>query len=416
MDQQTTIAPATAAAADSPGAPIGFVEFVALVAALMSLTALGIDSMLPALPAIGQSLGVSSENNRQFIITAFLIGFGLAQLVHGPLADRFGRRTVLLFALAGYVVANAAAAVSVSFTLFLIARVVGGMMIAASRVATVALVRDCYHGRAMARVMSIAFMVFMIVPVLAPTFGQTVLLFADWRGIFWSIAGITALVWTWFYFRMPETLRPENQLPLSAARIMSGWRIALTDRFSIGYTLATAMLMGALYGYLNSVQQIMFDTFERPKLLAVMFAATASLMAVANLTNARIVMRLGTRLISHSAVTALVVLSAIHLAVAASGAETLIVFIVIQALTMACFGLATSNFSSMAMENMGRIAGTASSVQGFLSVTLGAVLGVVIGQAFDGTTRPLAAGFLIMGAASILFVLATERGRLFRPG
>ena len=382
----------------------------------MSLTALGIDSMLPALPAIGQSLGVSSENNRQFIITAFLIGFGLAQLVHGPLADRFGRRTVLLFALAGYVVANAAAAVSASFTLFLIARVLGGMMIAASRVATVALVRDCYHGRAMARVMSIAFMVFMIVPVLAPTFGQTVLLFADWRGIFWSIAGITALVWTWFYFRMPETLRPENQLPLSAARIMSGWRIALTDRFSIGYTLATAMLMGALYGYLNSVQQIMFDTFERPKLLAVMFAATASLMAVANLTNARIVMRLGTRLISHSAVTALVVLSAIHLAVAASGAETLIVFIVIQALTMACFGLATSNFSSMAMENMGRIAGTASSVQGFLSVTLGAVLGVVIGQAFDGTTRPLAAGFLIMGAASILFVLATERGRLFRPG
>jgi DHA1 family bicyclomycin/chloramphenicol resistance-like MFS transporter len=416
MDQQTTLSPATAMAAEPPGAPIGFVEFVALVAALMSLTALGIDSMLPALPAIGQSLGVASENDRQFIITAFLIGFGLAQLVHGPLADRFGRRTVLLCALAGYVVANAAAAVSASFALFLVARVVGGAMIAASRVATVALVRDCYHGRAMARVMSIAFMVFMIVPVLAPTFGQTVLLFADWRGIFWTVAGITALVWTWFYFRMPETLRPENKLPLSAARITSGWRIALTDRFSIGYTMATAMLMGALYGYLNSVQQIMFDTFERPKLLAVMFAATASLMAVANLTNARIVMRLGTRLISHSAVTVLVVLSAIHLAVAASGAETMIGFIAIQALTMACFGLATSNFSSMAMENMGRIAGTASSVQGFLSVTLGAVLGVVIGQAFDGTTRPLAAGFLIMGCASILFVLATERGRLFRPG
>ncbi len=242
------------------------------------------------------------------------------------------------------------------------------------------------------------------------------LLFADWRGIFWTVAGVTALVFVWFYLRMPETLSPDNVLPISFARVSRGWRIALTDRFSIGYTMATAMLMGALYGYLNSVQQIMFDTFQRPNLLAVMFAATASLMAVANLTNSRIVMRLGTRLISHSAVSALVVLSAIHLAVAALGDETLMTFVVLQALTMACFGLATSNFSSMAMENMGRIAGTASSVQGFLSVTIGAGLGVVIGQAFDGTTRPLAAGFLIMGVASILIVLATERGRLFRPG
>jgi len=415
MDQQTTI-PIPVDSTEPAGAPIGFVEFVALVAALMSLTALGIDSMLPALPAIGESLGVAAENDRQFIITAFLIGFGVAQLAHGPLADRFGRRTVLLWALAGYVVANILCAVSSSFTLLLVARVFGGSMIAASRVATVALVRDCYHGRAMARVMSIAFMVFMIVPVLAPTFGQTVLLFADWRGIFWTIAGVTAAVFIWFYVRMPETLRPDHVLPISIGRVARGWRIALTDRLSIGYTLAAAMLMGALYGYLNSVQQIMFDTFERPALLAVMFAATASLMAVANLTNARIVMRLGTRLISHAAVATLVLLSAVHLAVAIMDGESLVTFIIIQALTMACFGLATSNFSSMAMENMGRIAGTASSVQGFLSVTIGAVLGVVIGQAFDGTTRPLAAGFLIMGLASILIVAVTERGRLFRSG
>jgi len=264
--------------------------------------------------------------------------------------------------------------------------------------------------------MSIAFMVFMVVPVLAPTFGQTVLLFTEWRGIFWTIAGVTAAVFVWFYIRMPETLRPDDALPLSLARITRGWRIALTDRFSIGYTMATAMLMGALYGYLNSVQQIMYDTFDRPKALALMFAATASLMAVANLANARIVMRLGTRLISHSAVAALVVVSAVHLGIALMGKETIVTFAVLQALTMACFGLATSNFSSMAMENMGRIAGTASSVQGFLSVTIGAGLGVVIGQAFDGTTRPLSVGFLAMGVISILIVLATERGRLFRPG
>ena len=410
MDQQTRLA-----AAEPIGAPIGFVEFVALVAALMSLTALGIDSMLPALPAIGDALGVTTANERQFIITAFLIGFGVAQLIHGPLADRFGRRTVLLWALAGYVVANVAAAVAVSFTLLLVARVVGGAMIAASRVATVALVRDCYHGRAMARVMSIAFMVFMIVPVLAPSFGQTVLLFTAWRGIFWTIAGVTTAVFVWFYCRMPETLRAEDRLPISFARVTGGWRIALTDRLSIGYTLAAALLMGCLYGYLNSVQQIMFDTFDRPRLLAGMFATTASLMAVANLANARLVMRLGTRLISHSALAVLIALSAAHLAIIVIARDNLATFAIIQGLTLACFGLSTSNFSSMAMENMGRIAGTASSVQGFISVTLGATLGVVIGQAFDNTTRPLATGFLVMGIGSMLIVFVTERRRLFRP-
>jgi len=418
--QTSPVAPALAGApaivaAEPAGAPIGFVEFVALVAALMSLAALGIDSMLPALPAIGAALGVATENQRQFIVTAFVLGFGIAQLAHGPLADRFGRRTVLLWAIGGYVIANIACAVSASFELLLAARVFGGAMVAATRVATVAMVRDCYHGRPMARVMSIAFMVFMIVPVLAPAFGQTVLLFANWRGIFWVVAGLSLLVWTWFFIRMPETLHADAQQPLSVKRVAGGWKQTLSDRWSLGYTLASTSLMGALYGYLNSVQQIMFDTFRHPQLLAVMFAVTAALMAAANLTNARLVMRLGTRLISHSAVTALVVLSAIHLAVALAGYETLVGFVILQALTMGCFGLATSNFSSMAMENMGGIAGTASSVQGFTSVTFGAMIGVVIGQAFDGTTAPLAAGFLLCGIVSLVVVAITERGRLFRP-
>lgn len=413
----TSSSPATAAAslAEPPGAPIGFVEFVALIAALMSLAALGIDSMLPALPAMGASLHVVGENPRQFIITAFVLGFGVAQIVHGPLADRFGRRAVLLWALAGYAVANVLCAISASFVLLLCARVAGGAMIAATRVATVALVRDCYHGRPMARVMSIAFMVFMIVPVLAPTFGQTVLLFANWRGIFWTIAVITMVLFTWFYTRMPETLRPDAVQPLSPSRIVAGWRQTLGDRWSLGYTLASTALMGALYGYLNSIQQIMFDTFHLPHLLAVMFAATSMLMAVANLTNARLVLKLGTRLISHSALTVLIALSAVHLALAWSGRDTLISFVLLQAFTMGCFGLATSNFSAMAMENMGRIAGTASSVQGFTSVTMGALLGVVIGQAFDGTTAPLAAGFLLAGLVAIVCVAVTEKGRLYRP-
>ncbi|MEG8015331.1 multidrug effflux MFS transporter [Sphingomonas sp. 22R3R2A-7] len=410
-----TVNPPMSDAEAMRGAPIGFVEFVALVAALMSLTALGIDSMLPALPAIGTSLGITGANSRQFIVTAFVIGFGVAQLVHGPLADRYGRRTVLLWSLGLYAVANVACAAAGSFVLLLVARAAGGAVIAAARVATIALVRDCYHGRAMARVMSIAFMVFMIVPILAPTFGWAVLQFGDWRAIFGVIAVLTLGIMAWFWMRMPETLEPDNVLPITPQRILADWRQTLGDRLSLGYTLAATALMGSLYGYLNSIQQIMADVFHRPNLLALIFATTSVTMAVANLMNSRVVMRLGTRLISHGSLCALVVVSIIHLAAILIGWESLVSFAVFQALTLGCFGLAVSNFSAMAMENMGRIAGTASSVQGFVSVTAGAVIGAMIGQAFNGTTVPLVAGFLLAGLVALAFVALTERGRLFRP-
>lgn len=396
------------------GAPIRFGEFVALIACLFALGALGIDAMLPALPDIGRSLDVADPNARQYVITAFLAGFGVAQLAHGPLADRFGRRRVLLWAMGVYAVANGLAAVSGSFQLLLAARVLGGVSIAATRVATTAMVRDCYQGSAMARVMSFAFMVFMVVPILAPALGQAVLAVADWRAIFWVIAGLSVVLFAWFWARMPETLNPDDRRPIRVGPVVDGWRRTLGDRLSLGYTLAVTALMGGLYGYLNSIQQVMFDTFRRPELLAGVFAGTAATMAVANLFNARIVMRVGTRVLGHGAVIGLAAIAALHLALVEFGQETLWTFAVLQALTMACFGLASANFQSIAMTNMGPIAGTASSVQGFASVTAGAAIGAAIGQAYDGTTAPLSIGFMAAGLAALLFVAGTERGHLLR--
>jgi len=400
---------------ESRGAPIGFAEFVALAAALMAMGALGIDAMLPALPAIGRSLDIADANQRQFIVSAFLGGLGVGQIIHGPLADRFGRRTVLLWALAAYVACNIAAALSASFTLLLAARLAGGMTVAATRVATIAMVRDCYHGRAMARVMSMAFMVFMLAPIVAPAFGQAVLLVGGWRLIFWVIAGLSTLVIAWLWSRIPETLAVADRRPISPRSLFAAWRRTAGDRFSLGYTLASTCLMGALYGYLNSIQQIMADVFGRPGLLGAVFAGSAGAMAVANLMNARVVMRVGTRRLSHGALVLLIVVSLVHLGVALAGRDSLWGFAALQAATLACFGLSTSNFSAMAMERMGEIAGTASSVQGFTSITGGVVIGAVIGQAFDGTTAPLAAGFAVAGVGALVLVLVTERGRLFRP-
>lgn len=395
-------------------APLGPREFVALVACMMAMTALGIDSMLPALPAIGETFALANPNDQQWVIAVFMFGFAGGQLLWGPLSDRYGRRPILLLTLALGMTFNAIAAFSPSFETLLVARFASGAAVASSRVVTVALVRDCFSGRAMARVMSLAFIVFMAAPVLAPTIGTLVMLVAPWRWIFWLLAAAAALTLAWVAVRLPETLHAEDRLPLSATRLARGTKFALTERISIGYTIAMAFLGAGLFGFINSIPQILDVVFDAADQLAIVFACVAGLMACANLLNSRIVMRFGTRLISHVALLGFIAFALIHLGFAFSGAETLWSFVVVQALMMGCFGLSTANFGAMAMDNMGHIAGTASSVQGFISTAGGALGGILIGQAFDGTTIPLYLGFLLGGLGALAAVLVTERGRLFR--
>lgn len=397
-------------------APIALGEFVSLVAALMALGALGVDAMLPSLPTIGRELGATDPNAPQFVISIYLIGLGIGQLIHGPAADHFGRRPVMLTALAVYAVANLAATLAHSFVLLLAVRFIGAVAAAATRVVTIAIVRDCYSGRQMARVMSLAAMVFMIFPVLAPTLGQGVLLIGSWRLIFGIITAATVLVMAWFWWRLPETIDPATRAPFSARRMAGAAGQALGDRWSLGYMMATTGMQGALFGYITSVQQIVGVTFGRPALLNVAFAGGAGAMAIANLVNSRLVLRVGSRVLSQSALIGMIGAGLAGLALDTSGHETLILFIATQAVASGCFSLANSNFSALAMTNMGAIAGTASSIQGFVAVTGGALIGSAIGQAFAGTAAPLHAGFLVAGVAAFAIVAVTERGRMFRPG
>jgi DHA1 family bicyclomycin/chloramphenicol resistance-like MFS transporter len=397
-----------------PRGGIGFTEFVAMIAGLMAMTALSIDVMLPALPAIGDSLGVVNDNDRQWVIAGFVLGFGAAQIVHGPLSDRYGRRPVLLTSLLIGGLFSIVAAFSASFELLIAARVACGMAVAACRVLAVSIVRDRFAGRQMARVMSLAFIVFMAAPVLAPAIGQAILLVAPWRWIFGVLAFASAALFAWAALRLPETLAPEDRLPLSWSRLWQGWNFTLKDRMSLGYMTALAMLTGALFGFINSVQQIFFDIFEAPGLLTPVFAGVASTMAVASFVNSKIVVRLGMRVISQWSLIGFVLFGVVHLLFALSGQETIWSFAIVQGLMMACFGLSSSNFGAMAMENMGGLAGTASSVQGFVGTVAGALIGLGIGQAFDGTTVPLYTGFVVCGAIAFLVVAITERGRLFR--
>ncbi|WP_292050591.1 MULTISPECIES: multidrug effflux MFS transporter [unclassified Brevundimonas] len=403
----------THASTHAPKGP-GFAEFVCLIAIMMALNALAIDAMLPALPAIGADLGVANENSRQWIITAYLLGFGVTQLAYGPLSDRFGRKPVLLTGVSIYVAFSVLAAFSHSFELLILSRIGMGMGIAVTRVLAVSIVRDRYEGRTMARVMSLSFLVFLGVPIIAPTVGQLVLLVGPWQWIFWvfALSGSAFLIWAGL--RLPETLHPEYRRPIQLSPILQAFGEALTNRQSMGYTLAITAIAGALFAFINSSQQVFFDVFGEPQMFALIFAGIAAGIAVASLLNSALVEKLGSRLISHSALIGFIGFSTLHAVIAVTGHDSLWMFSILQGLKMFCFGLTMGNFGSMAMEPMGRIAGTASSLQGFISTIGGAVLGFIIGQSFDGTTVPLTVGFSVLSIIALLLVLWAEQGKLFK--
>lgn len=381
---------------------------------MMALNALAIDSMLPALPAIGADLGVTNENSRQWVVTAYLLGFGGAQLIYGPVADRFGRKPILLAGVGLYVVFSLLATLAPTFETLILARIGQGLGSACTRVLAVSIVRDRYEGRTMARVMSFSFLVFLGVPILAPSLGQLIMLVGPWRWIFAGLGLIGVALIVWASLRLPETLKPEDRLPIQVKRLTSAYRTALTDRTAMGYTLAMTAITGALFGFINSSQQIFADVFDAEAAFPAVFALIAGGIAVASLVNARLVVRLGSRKISHTALIGFTTVSAVHAAVALSGHETLITFAVLQTLTMFCFGLIAGNFGAMAMETMGHIAGTAASIQGFISTVFGSLLGFAVGQQFNGTTVPMSLGFTVFGLTALALVLFAERGRLFR--
>jgi len=388
-------------------------ETVGLLAGLMALNAFAIDAMIPALPAIGAELGVATDNRRQLVVVAYFLGFGVGQIFWGPLADRFGRKPILAAGVALYTFFALLCAIAGSFDLLIAGRIAMGASAAVTRVLVTAMVRDLFEGEAMARVMSLVFMVFMLVPVLAPNIGQAILLVADWRAIFLVLAGYGALMWLWSVARLPETLHPEFRRKLDIREIRAAVRVAATDRLSLGYTLALTAVFAGLTAYIASIQQIIFDVFDSGPLIGLVFASIAAPMALASWGNSRVVGRFGLRRTGHAGLLLFVSVTALHVLVAELLPEPLWLFVALMGMTFVAFAFTTSNFGTLAMGNMAPIAGTASSFQGVTGTIGGALIGLMIGQAFDGTQLPFLVGLAVCGAAALLLTLWTERGRLF---
>jgi DHA1 family bicyclomycin/chloramphenicol resistance-like MFS transporter len=385
-----------------------------MAAMLMATQAIAVDTMLPALPTIAAALGLLDENHSQWIVTAYVVGVGCGQLFWGVFSDRYGRRPVLLIGLGVYALAAVLTGLSSSFVTLLAWRFTHGLA-AASVVVSRSVIRDLYSGRHMARIMSLTFIVFLMVPVLAPSLGQLILWLAPWRSIFLLFGVFAGAVFLWVLLRLPETLHPEYRLVLTRNHIVHAAGLVLGNRTSLFYTLAMTVIFGSILAYVGMVQQIFEDAFHRPGLMPTMFALCASAMGVTAFLNSRIVERVGMRIISHLGLLVFITITGAHVLIASLGLESLWSFVLLQSATMACIGLTASNFGAMAMEPVGSVAGVGASLQGFISTFGGAVVGALIGRRFNGSTVPLAMGAFLCGLSSLLFVLLAERWRLFRP-
>ncbi|HEY8596343.1 MAG TPA: multidrug effflux MFS transporter [Devosiaceae bacterium] len=391
-------------------------EFIALIAALMALNALAIDVMLPALPFMGEALKVVNENDRQLVLSAYLIGFGLAQLVYGPITDRFGRRAPLFVGIAIYVATVFCALIAPNYATLLGLRFIQGLGAAGTRVIALSVVRDRFAGRKMAEVMALVFMVFMIIPIVAPSIGQVILLTGPWTHIFIFMGGLASVIGLWAYARLPETLPAEKRRPFSLGAIASGFRMVFSDRTAVSYALASTFVFGALFGFINTAQQIYVDIYGLGSLFPLAFAVVAGLMSVSSFLNSRFVGRLGMRRLSHFALLSFTAISGIWLVLSLFGNLPFLLFLGLFAAIMFMFGWTGSNMNSLAMEPLGAVAGTASSVFGFMQTVGGAVIGAGIGQMFNGSTTPVAAGYFFVGLIAIACVLFAERGKLFGVG
>lgn len=382
-------------------------EFVALIALTFSLIAMSIDSMLPALGQIASDLNAADPNDRQLVLTAFFGGMTLGQIFYGPLSDSTGRKPAMYTGIAFFILGGLICAFTTSFTVMVMARVLQGFGAAGPRIVAMAMVRDLHSGRAMARIMSFVMAVFILVPMLAPSIGQLILLVADWRAIFFGLVVIGIIDFLWLWLRQPESLPSDRRAALSIGNILRAVREAVSNRITLAYTIATGCVFGAFISYLGTSQQIFQEQYGTGKLFSVYFGILAMGIGIASLTNARLVMRFGMRNLSKWALRAAAVLTVAFIPVALlfDGHPPLWLFVAVMTVLFFFNGLLFGNYNAIAMEPMGHIAGVASAVIGSLSTLIAVSVGTPIGRFYDGTVIPLIGGFALM---AIIAIIATE--------
>ncbi len=385
-------------------------EFTLLMALLMSVVAISIDALLPALGVLGKELGLTDPNQAQYVIACIFGGMAIGQLIAGPLSDAMGRKPVLYVGIALYLVGSVICYFAHSFDLLLAGRCLQGLGVAGPYVTVVSVVRDKFSGRQMAEVMSLIMMIFMLVPAIAPSLGQAVMHIAGWRAIFLLYVGYSITIAGWITLRLEESLPAERRLPLRVGAVVHGLRTVISNRTTMVYMLCMGLAFGSFIGYLGASQQIFQNQFKVGESFSLYFGGLALVLGVASRANSRVVGKLGMRFICLSSSATIVIASAIFLALHfVLPVITLSMFLVYAAVLFFAFGLMFGNLNAIAMEPMGEVAGMASALVGCASSVLSLVLGSVIGQLYNNTLVPITTGFLVLCSLTWLLMKTEQR-------
>jgi len=378
----------------------------------MSLPALATDAMLPALPAIGDDLGVPRQNDVQFVVTALFLGLGLGQMVFGPLSDRFGRRTAIHAGLVLFMTGCLMTVFAPTFEVMIASRVLQGIGVAGPRIVIIALVRDQYEGRQMARLMSFAITVFILVPAVAPALGQGLMWLGGWRAIFATFFAVAAVAFAWFALRQPETLPAARRRPFAPRAIGAAVLEIVRIRTALGYTIATGCVLASFVAYLSSAQQIFQDAYGTGALFPLYFGVLALSIGCASLMNGRVVLKHGMRRVAMTATVSITLASVVAwpLALAFDGLPPLWLFMAYLLVVFSSVGFLFGNLNALAMEPLGHIAGVGASVVASLPTFIALPLGALVGQNFDGTMYGQIAAYGVFGAGAFAAMRWAEGG------
>ena len=388
-----------------------FAEFVSLVAFIISLVALSIDAMLPALPEIASELDLDNPNDSHFIISMLFLGMAFGQIFFGPLSDTTGRKPAIIAGIVVFAIGSLISFYSHSMWEMMIGRFLQGLGAAGPRIVSVALVRDCFKGREMARVMSFVMTIFILVPVFAPALGQLIINISHWRSIFAVFLFLSFIVLCWFGLRQPETLLTENRIRFSFRQLARDAIHVVTIPVASGYTLAMGLIFGAFLGYLSSAQKIFQLQYQLGQLFAAYFGVLALSIGIAALVNAKLVMRFGMRRLSFIAMSALALFSAsfLMLVTGMNGHPPLTLLMAYLLVVFFFFGILFGNLNALAMEPLGKIAGLGSAIVGSVSTLISVILGALIADAYNNTIIPLIAGFSALSILGLLTMCITEK-------
>ncbi|WP_347921763.1 multidrug effflux MFS transporter [Pontimicrobium sp. SW4] len=381
-------------------------EFVALMASLMSIVALSIDALLPALPEIGTALSVQNPNDNQLLVTMIFLGLGFGQLIFGPLSDSFGRKPIVYIGFTLFIIATFICVSTKSFEMMIFGRVLQGVGLASPRTLSIAMIRDSYSGNYMAKVLSIVVMFFILVPVIAPTLGQFLLNYYNWESIFYVNLLFGFVVMIWFWRRQDETLNKDKRIKFTPMLFVNGTIEFMKHKHAVGFTLVSGFITGSFMVYLSTAQQIFEQQYDLGDMFPYIFASLAISVGLATFLNSRYVVKFGMWRIAYFATIAYCLISILYVVLFWSGVNpSFKILISFFALQFFAIGFLFGNLRSLAMQPLGHIAGIGAAINGFVSTVMAVPIANYIGSFVSDSVLPLFIGFSIFGILSLLVFL-----------